>query len=372
MKINNEAFRRTRYLLLFMLFCFVLKTPFVDAKEVDEDDYIPITGPSFSEIKSFKNIPIADEIGIVLEAFTIPIPGMKDAYNPSMIKTNAGYTIAFRYDLPWDRIGFKKARIGLINLDDQFRPVGNPGFLDQDDQVEDPKLFLHGDECFVTYSHLTFWDKNYLCNIGMSNVDLESQTVKNSWELLYKNGPKEKNWTPFSYMNEEGEKELYFIYQYNPLKIIKAKNPITGEIELPIASVSSPLLDRWESKWGKIRGGTPAIRLDSGEYMTFFHSSFRENSRLWYVMGAITFDGQPPFSIKSISQWPLLFKDIYTTPIAKGKNRILRAIFPGGLVQTTLQDRDVFQVLCGENDTSIKVVTIDKETLISYMLRSKI
>ena len=148
------------------------------------------------------------------------------------------------------------------------------------------------------------------------------------------------------------------------------KQPFTGAIEHPFPKTQSTLLAEWEKKWGKIRGGTPALLLDSGEYITFFHSSFREKSLLWYVIGALTFEGKPPFAIKSISQWPILFKDMYKTPIAQGKNRVLRALFPGGLAFDTIQGREVFHVLCGENDTSIKLLTLDKEVLLKHMNHS--
>ena len=368
----KEFFSQKKHIPFFLFALFFLSTLPLEARQKRSlSEYIPITGATVSEVNAFKNIPMADEIGLVTNAFILPIPGIKNVYNPSMIKTSSGYTIAFRHDLPWVRVSFKKARFGLIQVDGQFHPTGNFRFLNtRDDQVEDPKLFIHDNACYVSYIHLSFWGRDYLCNIGMSGVDLNSQSVTHSWELLYKKGPKEKNWTPLSYRNEEGISELYFVYEYNPVKVIRMKQTFTGAIEHPFPQTQSTLLEDWEKQWGKIRGGTPALRLDSGEYITFFHSSFREKSLLWYVVGALTFEGKPPFAIKSISQWPILFKDMYTTPIAQGKNRVLRALFPGGLAPDTIRGKEVFHVICGENDTSIKVVTIDKEALLKHMKHS--
>lgn len=333
-----------------------------------EEEYTPITRPYLTEIKSFKNIPMADEIGLVLQTVPVTVPQIKDVYNPSMIKTDTGYCIAFRYDPPWDGVSFKKAKLGLVNLDKQFRTTGEFHFLRTlDESAEDPKLFMVGNKCFVSYTHLTSWGKDYSCNIGMTSIDLKSQSAKKSWQLQYHNGPKEKNWTPFSYAAADGVQEMYFIYEYNPFHIVKVKSPITGTIEHPFIPQPSPLLNAWESRWGKIRGGTPAILLDSGEYIAFFHSCFREKCLLWYVMGAILFDGKPPFALKKISSWPIFFKNIYNTPIAPGKNPILRNCFPGGVVEETLQEKKVFHVIYGENDTSMKVVTIDREQLIVNM-----
>ena len=366
--IKNIAKHRLTILLIFIL-AILSPSPIAHARQSKEKDYIFFRAPDLSKVKSFKNVPMSDESGLVIESFTLPIPGMEDVYNPSMIKTEFGYCVAYRYDLPWDRVSFKKAKIGLLNVDEKFQPLGNPQFLNtRDDQVEDPRMLMHDNKCYVSYTHLTYWGKDYLCNIGMSNIDLETQKVTKNWELLYKKGPREKNWTPFSYRNEEGTSDLYFVYEYNPFKVIRLKSPLTGAIEHPFAPTHSPLLDVWEKKWGKVRGGTPPLLLETGDYLTFFHSCFRENSCLWYVIGAITFEGKPPFAIKSISQFPILYEGMYSTPILMGRNKALRALFPGGFAQETLLNgKEVFHVICGENDTVIKVITLDKELLFNAM-----
>lgn len=51
-------------------------------------------------------------------------------------------------------------------------------------------------------------------------------------------------------------------------------------------------------KWGKLRGGTPAI-LVADEYLAFFHRSFidQKTKLSWYVMDAYTFASSPPFPL---------------------------------------------------------------------------
>ena len=46
---------------------------------------------------------------------------------------------------------------------------------------------------------------------------------------------------------------------------------------------------RWA--WGEMRGGTPALRVDSNHYLSFFHSSGHLTSKkiFSYVMGAYLF-----------------------------------------------------------------------------------
>ena len=336
----------------------------------EPEQYTLISGPALSQVSQLSPVPFADEseIGIVSGVVTLPIPGFKDAYNPSMIKTDSGFLVAYRFDLPWNRVSFKKARIGLLELDDQFRPLGKATLLaTRDEQVEDPRLFTDGQNIYVSYTHLTFWGPQYLCCIGLSQINRETHEVGDSWDLRYKTGPREKNWSPFFYDNN-GTPEMYFVYSWSPLQYIKAASPLDGTIEqaLPIDNTMKKGLAAWEKKWGKIRGGTPAIRIGE-EYISFFHSSFRELSYYWYIMGAMVFDAHPPFALKRISKFPILFNNIFTTPLAPSRNQFLRAIFPGGVVEDVQNDRPVFHVIVGENDTGIKIVTIDRENLFKHM-----
>lgn len=329
--------------------------------------YYPIQGPELFQIDRFLNIPFAEERGIILETKQISIPEVKDPYNPSLVRTKTGFCIAFREDLPWDRKSFKHAHIGLIDVDKYFSPIGSATFLSIDeDKEEDPRLLWHNNELYVTYTHLTLWAKDYLCNIGLSKINLEEKKAELTWDLLYKRGPMEKNWAPFSYTNNQGKSELYFVYEYNPFTVIRAADPINGQIEHPFSPLPYRQLGNWEKKWGKICGGTPAILLENGEYLAFFHSRFRDKC-LWYVIGAITFDGKPPFKIRSISPTPLLFKGMYMTPIAAGRNRSLRALFPGGVAQATRDGKKVLHLLCGDNDTAIRLITLDQTKLLQSM-----
>ena len=359
--------------IYFLIFC-----PFIHAdsmpsellpQTLPEEPTICMPGTTLSKIKNFDNVPMSDENGIVIKSMTLQIPGLSNVYNPSMIQTDFGYCVAYRYDFLETVTNAKKSTIGFLNVDEQFQPLNDTYFLEANDaHVEDPRIFFHDNKCYVSHTHVTCFGSNYLCNIGLSNIDFLNQKTIDNWDLLYKNGFKEKNWTPFSYTDKNGTSDLYFVYEYNPFKVIHLDTPITGIINHPFEAKPAPLLNEWEEKWGKIRGGTPALKLETGDYVTFFHSSFKEKGYNWYVVGAITFEGQPPFDIKSISQFPILFKGIYTTPVAQGRNKSLRALFPGGFTQDTLPDgKQVFNVICGENDSSVKVVTIDKELLLNSM-----
>jgi predicted GH43/DUF377 family glycosyl hydrolase len=108
-----------------------------------------------------------------------------------------------------------------------------------------------------------------------------------------------------------------------------------------------------------------------GEYLGFFHSCFmdQKSNLLWYVMGAYTFEDQAPFRITGISPYPILFKDIYQTPIIHTGCIEKRVIFPSGYILEKQGDKELIHLACGENDCSVKIVTIDKDKLIQGMER---
>ena len=125
------------------------------------------------------------------------------------------------------------------------------------------------------------------------------------------------------------------------------------------------LKNLWDSQWGAIRGGTPA-RLIDNQYLAFFHSSFRERGKVWYVMGAYTFEAFPPYKVTAISAQPILFDGIYNTKAENTAKKGLRCIFPAGFVEG-YDKEDVFYLSCGENDCATKIITISKRNLLSSL-----
>lgn len=356
--------------LLFVIHVDFLQSQTIFWKNVSGKGYARPRGPKITEIPQFQDVPYGEGNGLVIDVRTLNLPTIPDAYNPSIVKKGKnGYIIAFRYDLPWSGVGYKKVTLGLVETDLNFCPKKEPVLLDTgNDHSPDPRLFFHDGILYISYAHLTEWGSPYECCIGLSTIDLNTLSTQNNMDLLYKKGPREKNWIPFSYTNSEGKKELYFVYEFNPFTVVRVQKPITGVIEHPFAPdfSSKKGLDAWEKRWGTIRGGTPAILID-GEYVCFFHSSFQEKSLYWYVFGAITFESKPPFTVKRISSHPIFFKNIYQSSFAPQRNQLIRAIFPAGFVLDRKDHRDVLHVLCGENDSAIKIVTLDKKILLKSL-----
>jgi len=76
-----------------------------------------------------------------------------------------------------------------------------------------------------------------------------------------------------------------------------------------------------------------------------------------YVMGAYIFDKNPPYKIKKISNFPIFFESFDKT----------RIVFPAGFVIKKIYGKDYIYLSLGINDSSSKILVIDKEKLFSHM-----
>lgn len=319
-----------------------------------------------------KNVAFADKKGIVLDVKTVKLNDVAAPYNASIVENREGnYYLFFRKDvlkeepiinpnLPFETY------IGVAELDRDFNHLNRCHWIETGSHYsEDPRAFWVGDSLFVSYNDLLS-SPIYSRSMFLAEVDpgrhfqVKYITDYNQHIQLI-----EKNWVPFS-VNDQP----YFTYQMTPHKVMKVKNTTSNQLEHLITPSNESLFHtHWVKKWGKLRGGTPAQKVD-GEMLAFFHSAFRDHltNTMWYVMGAYTFEAEPPFRIKSISKAPILFKGIYDTPHTNGANRFLRCIFPSGFVRESREEKEVFHVSCGENDCATKIVTIDKEELMKNMI----
>jgi predicted GH43/DUF377 family glycosyl hydrolase len=161
-----------------------------------------------------------------------------------------------------------------------------------------------------------------------------------------------------------------FEYSLSPHNILKLPDTRINSIDhLIFPDHPSPPRLPWQEVWGHPRGGTASLKIDD-EYLGFFHSSFKDSENiLWYVFGAYTFEAEPPFRITSVSKCPILFKGIYDTPILNTALHNKRVIFPSGFVIEERDGRQLIQLSCGENDSGVKLVTIDKEALYKNMIK---
>ena len=289
----------------------------------------------------------------------INIPGLKGAYNPSIVDYEDGYLMAFRYDTYKEPIGLYindfHQYIGVILLDKHFKPK-SPWQLCIGDRAYDPRLIkvdekiymifaspAPSDPCSVLSSRLNLCTIAY-SNEGVSVSDLQPLNVSFQQEW-------EKNWVLFSYNNQ-----LLLEYTISPHVILQPSLPDGVCVEL--------LFNENNITWpyGIIRGGTPALLVDD-KYLGFFHSSQVDpvSKKYTYYIGAYTFLNAPPFTIEKASPRPFSHPDFYSTPTnAKTQSQV---IFPGRFV---IKKNRIY--LCyGENDDAIKIMVLNKKKLFASM-----
>ena len=364
-QVKNKKYTQTRMAHLF-LYCFlILFCSKISSASFNPEDIQPLQGIRFH-----------DRMGLIRKTFVITIPHFPHVYNPSIIPWGNEYLLAFRCDEASNtlkQLNNIRSAIGLVRLDKNFKPISASQLLDTKNHCsEDPRLFATTNAVYMSYSHVHSFNPA-ATSIAVSKIDVTQQKVVTCTDLRYNTAPVEKNWTPFVYKNPKGVEELYFVYKFYPHRILRLSPAIDGTTTIAYdhGENRKRQLKRWQKKWGKIRGGTPAIRIGD-DYLCFFHSAFRYKQVYYYVFGAITFEASPPFRLKKISNSPILFKEMYSIPVTPQHwfypRHHIRVIFPSGIIQRKEDARDLLYVVCGENDVAIRCVVIDQKLLLASLI----
>ncbi len=318
-----------------------------------------------------KNIPeYAAKSKIVRRVFNIQVPGFNHCYNPSIIPTEKGYLLAFRHDDPHSTAKKSRVFIGVVELDHDFAPMSLPHLLETGNEwSEDPRLFAANDAIYVSHSHVTKVNP-VICCMQLSKLDPKTLQVVQHTDLKYQPKEAEKNWTPFVY-SKDSKQKIYYVYEFLPHRILEVDPSLNGEAKVAYKDRREKArLSAWEKRWGPIYGSTPAIQLEN-RYLSLFHTRFLHEKTWYYVFGAMLFEAKPPFRILKMSKEPIFFKGIYETPVPRHiwfypwYNK--KVIFPSGIVAGKEKGRDVFYVVCGENDVAIKCLVIDKKHLLDSL-----
>ena len=301
-------------------------------------------------------LPTAEEMGIVLSVKTIDLP--VKPYNASLTQKEGTNFLVFRYDVPIDgdpKMPYRP-HIGCVELDPNFSPRA-ASFSPIDTQSnfsEDPRIFHNGDHYFLVFNEPVPNTKR-LRGMRMGEIDLTQKTLSPIISLNIHSRRVEKNWSPFVYKGKS-----HFIYSINPHRILEY--PSLQPANLGAESLLSEA-DWPRALWGTPRGGTPAQLVD-GEYLSFFHSAFEDpRGIIWYTMSAYTFEAAPPFRITRISPHPITFRGIYDSPHREIANAQVRCLYPAGFVT----DGDKIHLSCGENDSAVKIITIDTKALLKSL-----
>lgn len=301
----------------------------------------------------------------------ISLPDYPTAHNPSLIETEMGLFLTFRWMpdpiLPW--ISY----IGIVKLDDKFQPISKIQLLNTrlnntttPSQSEDARIFYYQGELYLIYNDNPFYvnptDRQrrdiYVAKLlFVNNEFVISEPLKLFHKDRYISVRWQKNWVPFEWQNT-----LLMGYSIIPHEVLYADLE-TGEC-FPLANTPFPN-SNWEWEWGKLRGGTPASLLN-GEYLAFFHSSLITESSTsrgkaihHYYMGAYTFSAEPPFDLKRMTATPLVGNGFYTESSCDK-----RVVFPGGYIVR----KDSFFVAYGKDDQEIWIAMIDREMLNKHLI----
>ena len=310
--------------------------------------------------KQLEDIPFADS-SFVLAVKSVPIRNVYAPYNPSIIENGDHYLLLFRYDTVLQMfLNSFKTNIGCIELNRNLEQTEKEykTIATDSDSSEDPRILKLNDKICLIYNDLD--KKGFYCRtMRAAGLDVENgkatdiKILDPSWKRI------EKNWVPFVHNDE-----LHFEYTISqPRTILKLT-------ETPLEKLQETFPQRelkWERTWGPLRGGTPA-RLIDGEYLAFFHSSFQSKlGQWWYVLGAYTFESKPPFKITKISPYPILFKGIYDTALLNTAQPGKFVIFPGGYAVERREGNTLLHLACGENDSNIKIITLNKDLLLKSL-----
>lgn len=300
----------------------------------------------------------------VLETTLLPAIKGVVAFNPSLFKVGDHYLSVFRQYNPnrSDPVGF-----AYIWYDQDFIPVTRarilriPSGRNGDNKKQDLRMIMVGGKLWGVYSVQVMELRKRLRRFALCSFRLRGFDLYADPEQIILSLPPiafqdiEKNWTPFVWQDK-----LLLSYTISPQVVV---DPHAKEV-FSISEEEFP----WE--WGEIRGGTPAIRLDEGHYLSIFHSCSKMKSFYspdkevrHYFMGAYVFESEPPFRVTAISKKPIIAKGFYS-----GKHYVrtwtpLRCVFPVGIVD----EGDTILISYGRDDNEMWIMRVDKAGLINSL-----
>lgn len=290
--------------------------------------------------------------------------------NPSSSRQIPGFLMVFRYDKnPGSPL--QTAHMGAVRLTAQFEqdspifPLETQTNTNKShSQTEDPRIFKLKDRYYLVYNDSETYKFNGRRNMFVAELHVSKDgiylghPVKLSYPARDFHPPLDKNWTPVVHNDN-----LYLIYSFSPLIVLRAdlKSGHCHEVTKSLRHFA------WTSKFGEMRGGTPAVQMGDADYITFFHSSGhfpehknQEKKHRNYLMGALTFSIDPlsdKFAIKRITEVPIVSTDFY------GPDNPSGIVFVMGLI---IREKDVL-ISYGIGDKKIGVSILDKDQLLKAL-----
>lgn len=299
---------------------------------------------------------------IVTNIKRIFIPGYPGAHNPSIVEFGDNYLVTFRNFRDRNHQCYI-SDIGVVLLNKSFDVVSKPQLLDTriadkrtPSQAEDARIISYRGKIYLIYNdnmETTFpstWQRRdmYMAELTHSNDQFSlGLPVKLVHPGKYPHVLWQKNWNPFVWNDL-----LLLSYSLNPHEVLIPD--LNSGTCPPVYNTSKSL------KWnlGPLRGSGQALLVD-GEYLGFFHSGVVTDSpvggNMWhYLMGAYTFQADPPFALTKISAEPIDAKGFYWN-----SSYDKRVIYPGGFVISG----PTIYVAYGKDDCEMWIGTIDLKEL---------
>ena len=310
--------------------------------------------------------------GVVSSTFQIKLDAFPEAFNPSIIDTDEGYLLTFRYLADPEKLWISYT--GIVLLDHSFKQISLVQLLDArgenslvPSQTEDARIFSYRGDLYITYNdnpkviNTSKKDRRdiYIAKLSYSNNRFSLSTpLKLINPVKYKKNLWEKNWIPLVWNDQ-----LFMSYSINPHEVLLV------DMESGICSPCFCTTPSISWKWGTMRGGTPPLMVD-GEYLAFFHSAMEmvsgatgNNTKMWhYFMGAYTFSSEPPFGLKKTSPLPINEKAFYLVSDSPKK-----VIYPGGYVISG----STIYLAYGKDDTEMWIAVINKDKLMGSLRAAK-
>lgn len=311
-----------------------------------------------------------------MQVLDIPINDLTPngrAFNCSIIQAYGATRLFFRFE----RFKNYNTEIGVIDLDERFRPVERTykhikliRFSSKVTTFDDPRAFIFNGDLYFMYSNGLVDHRGWCAGVAlaeMKKMHLTKQMVPKfganfnqavSGSQLWS---QEKNWSPF-----EHKSKLHFIYTINPLVVVewdlKSNNCV---------KVSESKFDQkfWEHG-DFLGGGTPLIK-KGDEYIGFFHTFTDDHSgtpgcRQYHVgFYAIKFENGG-WKVSRISRKPILSAKRDEVRDLRGSKSTWRpnCIFPCGFVERIIEGKDSVVISQGWQDCRCELVIMPWEEVL--------
>ncbi|KAJ1420681.1 hypothetical protein B484DRAFT_399793 [Ochromonadaceae sp. CCMP2298] len=208
---------------------------------------------------------------------------------------------------------------------------------------EDVRVVVQGSDrlqVFFTNSLLVHNVRMSMAQLFLNSTSgcVEVESYETIIEPLVRSSEQQKNWTPFIHLGS-----TYLIQFINPLTVVQPIKQMDGDRVRTVGNVVSQVGNatlHWP--YGLIHGGTNALLMASGRYLSFFHSVIRRPEAHYnytyrshkvlvrpnlYFIGAFTFSSTLPFKLLQISRMPIMSPKLWVGPKVKKQN-IETVVFP--------------------------------------------